>query len=63
MSRIRVIKKGARGRPVVDSHPVTVRLEADLLKRLDDWRRHEEDVPNRPEGIRRLMELALKTKR
>jgi hypothetical protein len=32
------------------------------LKSLDDWRRKQEDLPGRPEAIRRLVELGLKTK-
>jgi metal-responsive CopG/Arc/MetJ family transcriptional regulator len=41
---------------------IGVRVDDDLLKRLDDWRRKQEDVPSRPEAIRRLMELGLKVK-
>jgi len=41
---------------------IGVRVDDDLLKRLDDWRRKQEDVPSRPEAIRRLMEMALKLK-
>jgi hypothetical protein len=31
-------------------------------KQLDDWRRKQEDLPGRPEAIRRLVELGLKVK-
>jgi hypothetical protein len=41
--------------------PVLVRLTPDQVKALDDWRRQEEDLPGRPEAIRRLMELGLKS--
>jgi metal-responsive CopG/Arc/MetJ family transcriptional regulator len=41
---------------------IGVRVDEDLLKRLDDWRRKQEDVPTRPEAIRRLIELGLKAK-
>jgi len=37
-----------------------VRLSADLAKAIDDWRRKQEDLPGRPEAIRRLAEIALK---
>jgi len=30
------------------------------LKSLDDWRRKQDDLPGRPEAIRRLVELGLK---
>jgi hypothetical protein len=29
----------------------------------DDWRRQQEDLPGRPEAIRRLVELGLKAKK
>lgn len=29
---------------------------------LDDWRRKQDDLPGRPEAIRRLVELGLKAK-
>jgi hypothetical protein len=42
------------------STPVMVRLSPEQIKALDDWRRKEEDIPGRPEAIRRLVELGLK---
>jgi hypothetical protein len=41
---------------------VAVRIQPDLAKRLDDWRRGQDDLPNRPEAIRRLVELGLRKK-
>jgi hypothetical protein len=35
--------------------PVLVRLSAEQVKALDAWRREQEDLPGRPEAIRRLM--------
>jgi hypothetical protein len=61
-SRINDIKKSRRGRPQVDSEPVTVRMTVDALRDLDDWRRKQEDLPGRPEAIRRLVEIGLKGK-
>lgn len=43
------------GRPKIHSEPVTVRVPADLLEQIDNLRRVEQDVPNRPEMIRRLV--------
>jgi len=37
---------------------VTFSDEGDL-KRIDDWRRRQPDLPTRPEALRRLVELAL----
>ena len=33
------------------------------LKLIDNWRRQQADLPDRPQAIRRLVELALKGKR
>jgi hypothetical protein len=36
-----------------------LRLHDPQLTRLDEWIRHQEDEPSRPEAIRRLIERAL----
>lgn len=54
------IKKSKRGRPKVSTTPLMVRVEPVLLSQLDDWRRREDDLPTRPEAIRRLIEAGLK---
>jgi uncharacterized protein len=36
-----------------------MRIDADLLKRLDSWRNGEEDTPSRAESVRRLLEAGL----
>jgi len=46
----------------VESEAVTVRIASDALRDIDDWRREQEDLPGRPEAIRRLVELGLKAK-
>ncbi|MEY9173516.1 AMMECR1 domain-containing protein [Bradyrhizobium elkanii] len=62
-STINGAKKSRRGRPAVDSEAVNVRMTVDALQNLDDWRRKQEDLPGRPEAIRRLVELGLKAKK
>lgn len=62
-SRINNIKNSKRGRPSVDSEAITVRMATDALQALDNWRRKQEDLPGRPEAIRRLVEIGLKAKR
>jgi hypothetical protein len=42
---------------------VGVRVQPAIARQLDDWRRKQEDLPNRPEAIRRLVELGLKVKK
>jgi hypothetical protein len=41
---------------------VNVRLPTSALKIIDDWRRKQDDLPGRPEAIRRLVDLGLKAK-
>lgn len=53
------VKKSTKGRPAVDSEPVTVRMEREKLRALDVWRRRQGDLPTRPEAIRRLIDLGL----
>ena len=58
----RVIMKTPKKRAAVTGELVGVRVQPDMAKQLDDWRRKQEDMPNRPEAIRRLVELGLRTK-
>jgi hypothetical protein len=46
----------------VDTEAVNVRLAVTSLQVIDDWRRKQDDLPGRPEAIRRLVELGLKVK-
>ena len=55
-------KKPKMGRPSVDSEAVNVRITRDALQTIDDWRRKQDDLPGRPEAIRRLVEIGLKAK-
>jgi hypothetical protein len=54
--------KPRKPRAVVTGEPVMVRVQPEMAKELDDWRRKQADLPNRPEAIRRLVELGLKAK-
>jgi metal-responsive CopG/Arc/MetJ family transcriptional regulator len=47
---------------MVEYPQIGVRVDADFLKAIDEWRRKQDDVPTRPEAIRRLVELGLKAK-
>jgi hypothetical protein len=38
---------------------IGVRLQTDPLTKLDAWRKKQDDLPSRPEAIRRLVEKAL----
>lgn len=36
-----------------------MRTSEEFLRRIDDWRRHQPDLPSRAEAIRRLIQLGL----
>jgi hypothetical protein len=55
----REITKSPKKRAAVTGDPVLVRVQPDMAKQLDDWRRKQEDLPGRPEAIRRLVEIGL----
>lgn len=48
-------EKKRPGRPVTDTEPVMVRMTPGMIKALDEQRRAEEDLPSRPELIRRIV--------
>ncbi|WP_366140463.1 ribbon-helix-helix protein, CopG family [uncultured Tateyamaria sp.] len=52
----------SRGRPKVDTIPVMVRMPSELVEQLDTVRRETEDLPSRPELIRRIVEEWLSQK-
>lgn len=49
------------GRPQVDTEPVTIRMSRDMIRAIDDYRRTQEDLPTRPEVIRRVLAAWLET--
>lgn len=57
---IPVVEK-KRGRPPGEKFapPTPIRLTAEQLAAIDDWRRQEPDLPSRSEAIRRLVEFAI----
>jgi metal-responsive CopG/Arc/MetJ family transcriptional regulator len=38
---------------------VQIVTTSDLIRRIDEWRREQPDLPNRSEAIRRLVEASL----
>ena len=38
-----------------------MRSSEEFLRRIDDWRRQQDDIPSRAEAIRRLIELGLES--
>lgn len=57
-----ITKADKRKRPPEPGTPVLVRLQAEPLKRLDDWRRKQPNIPTRAEAMRQLIDIALKPK-
>jgi metal-responsive CopG/Arc/MetJ family transcriptional regulator len=48
-------KKSKKGRPRTDTEAVNLRLSREILREIDDRRKLEEDLPTRPEMIRRAL--------
>jgi len=44
---------------MVEYPQIGVRVDADFLRMVDEWRRKQDDVPTRPEAIRRLVEIGM----
>lgn len=62
MTSIDNVKKSKIGRPSADTEAVTLRLPRNVLKAVDDFRRTEDDLPTRPEAIRRALNEWLREK-
>lgn len=63
MSRAIVDSRKSRGRPRVDATQIGLRLPPDNLVALDAWIERQSDPDlSRPEAIRRLVEIGLRTK-
>ena len=54
--------KTRKSRPKTTGELVGVRIQPEIIGKLDDWRRKQADLPGRPEAIRRLLDLGLKAK-
>lgn len=52
-------KMPRKGRPRVDTEPVNLRLPREMIQAIDALRRAEEDLPTRPEMIRRMLASVL----
>ncbi len=52
------------GRPtkLAQDRPFQMRVSENFLRTVDDWRRRQKDLPSRAEAIRRLVELAVRSK-
>ena len=59
----RVNTKTPKKRAPVTGDLVGVRLQPPLARAIDEWRRKQEDLPSRPEAMRRLIEIGLKAKK
>ena len=44
------------GRPKKDTEQVTVRLLTDTIQEIDEARKQQDDLPSRPEMIRRMID-------
>lgn len=54
-------EKKRMGRPPADTEPVMIRMSRDMIRAIDDYRRTQEDLPTRPEVVRRVLAAWLET--
>lgn len=50
---------GPRRRATTTGTLVGTRFQAALLEAIDSWRKEQDDLPTRPEAVRRLVELGM----
>jgi metal-responsive CopG/Arc/MetJ family transcriptional regulator len=55
MSKTQKPTKNLGGRPKADTAAITLRLHRKMIEEIDEFRRNEKDLPNRPEAIRRIL--------
>ena len=56
---INMARKPQSSSAASEERNITVRMDTDLLARLDECRRRQRDIPNRSEMLRRLITLQL----
>jgi hypothetical protein len=49
------VANSRKKRPNQTGQMVSTRLQPEIMKLVDDWRRDQPDLPTRPEAIRRLV--------
>jgi hypothetical protein len=61
MAKSILVTKKSRGRPKSGmGTQIGMRWHEPALKEIDNWRRQQADIPDRPQAIRRLVDLGLK---
>lgn len=50
-----VDQKKQRGRPKTETEPVMIRMHPDMISDIDSYRRTLDDLPTRPEAMRRIL--------
>jgi hypothetical protein len=45
---------------LINDRPFQLRVSEEFLRKLDEWRRQQPDIPSRAESIRRLIEMGMK---
>ncbi|NUH67261.1 hypothetical protein HTT03_18400 [Sulfitobacter sp. S0837] len=48
-------QKKTIGRPKTDTKPVMIRMEPEMIDDIDAYRRTLDDIPTRPEAMRRIL--------
>ena len=56
---VKSVRASLMAKAAVHTVSFLLRLSPSLCDRIDEWRRHEPDIPSRSEAIRRLLEKSL----
>lgn len=48
-------QKKKMGRPKTDTEPVMIRMKPEMIGEIDAYRRSLDDLPTRPEAMRRIL--------
>lgn len=54
-----IIDDKPKRRPATTGTLVGTRFQPTLLNAIDTWRKEQDDLPTRPEAVRRLVELGM----
>jgi len=46
-------------RPGQSGEMISTRVQPEMLRQIDEWRREQSDLPSRPEALRRLAAMGL----
>lgn len=59
MQKVKAFLMAKTGRPKKDTEQICVRYDVDVVSAIDELRKKEDDLPSRPEMLRRIVDRYL----